>query len=296
MVLADGQWSYNGLTFGEGCPIMVNRADGFEGFESRTSDADQPRADGALRGVDYVAPRTVSLELNAWEPDGDGSVYEALWASVRSAFAPSRTEDSPLVFKRPGQPERLIYCRPIVLTRSESWDRFGRYGYPPVVLRAVNPRLYSTVQRNTNLLPYASSSGGMDWPVTDWPIDFTGGFQTETVIQNDGTADAFPLLRFYGPTIGTCTGVTVTNSTTGQVLQISTTLLSGQILTADMEAAVTGANRLVVDIGGSSRYGSWALPRAPFAIAPGSNTLRFQITGTSTDVVCNIAWRSTWMD
>jgi hypothetical protein len=296
MPLLDGTYSYGGLVFGDGCDIMVNRAEGFEGFEVRTSDSDAPRGDGGLRGLDYVAPRTLAFELNAWEADGDGTTYEGLWASVRSAFRPSRSLDQELVFKRPGAPERLVRCRPIQLARVANWDRFNRYGYPPVVLRAMDPRIYSTEVRTTNLSLYSSSSGGLDWPVTEWPVDFTGGFQTETVVQNDGTAEAFPLLRFYGPTIGTCTAVTVTNSTTGQVLQIITPLVTGQILTADMEAAVTGANRLVVEIGGSSRYGAWGLPREPFALAPGSNTLRFQVTGTSTDVVANVTWRSTWMD
>lgn len=296
MALMDEQYSFRGLVFGEGCDLMVNRAEGFEGFEVRTSDSDQPRNDGGLRGLDYVAPRTLAFELSAWEPDGDGTAYEGLWSLVRGAFKPSRDTDYDLLFKRPGAPERLIRCRPISLVRVEEWRRFNRYGYPPVVLRAVDPRIYSAELHMANVPVFASIQGGTELPVTEFPVDFTGGSQTELGVQNDGTADAYPLIRFYGPATGTCTGVTLTNSTTGQVFQVSTTITSGQILTADMEAAVTGANGLVISLGGSSRYGSWALPREPFALAPGSNTLRFQVTGTSTDVACNVAWRSTWMD
>lgn len=296
MPLADGQYGFGTLVFGEGCDIMVNNAEGFEGFEVRSSDSDQPRGDGGLRGLDYVAPRTVAFELVAWEPDLDGSLYEAVWASIRATFRPSRTEDGELTFKRAGQPERLIRCRPVQLVRREDWKRFNRYGFPPVVLRAVDPRIYSTEVRSQNVSIFATTSGGAELPVTEFPVDFTGGTQTELVVQNDGTADAFPLLRFYGPTVGTCTAVKLTNSTTGQVFEVVTPIATGQILTGDMEAAVTGSERLVVALDGSSRYGSWALPREPFALAPGSNTLRFEVTGTSTDVICNVTWRSTWMD
>lgn len=296
MSLSDLQWSYNGLTFGEGTGYYVNRAEGFEGFDTRTSDSDQPRGDGSIRGLDYVAARIVAFELAIIETaDSDGSIYEGLYSALRSAFAPSRSADLPLVFKRPGQPERQINCRPIQLARSEQFRRYNRYGFPPVLLRAADPRIYSSALHTATVPIYAATAGGMDFPVTDYPVDFTGGTQTEFVVTNAGAATAYPLVRFYGPVTGTCTGVTLTNTTTGDVLTITTTITTGQILTADMGAAVNGADSLVISLDGSSRYGSWSLPRAAFGFAPGSNTLRFQVTGTSTDVVCNVAHRDTWL-
>ncbi len=296
MTLLDEQYAYRGLTFGAGTDYHVNRAEGFEGFESRTSDSDQPRNDGGLRGLDYVAPRTVSVELAMVEEDATGSGYETKWANVRSAFVPSLILDYPLSFKRPGQPERQINCRPIQLVRVEEHKNFNRRGFPPVVLRAVDPRIYSVEEHTGNVPVYSGSSGGIDWSVTNWPVDFSGGFQVEFPAHNAGTADAYPLVRFYGPIVGTCTGVTLTNTTTGLVLAIATTVTTGQILTADMTAAVNGTNSLVISLGGSSRYGSWTLPRTPFALAPGTNNLKFQVTGTSTDMICNVTWRDTWLD
>jgi hypothetical protein len=295
MALTDLQWSYRGLTFGEGTTYFVNTAEGFEGFDTRTSDADQPRGDGGIRGLDYVAARTLAFELALIETaDLDGSIYEGLYAAVRAAFAPSLSQDYPLVFKRPGLPERQINCRPIQLSRSEKFLRFNRFGFPPVVLRAVDPRIYATTVQTVSVPVYAASIGGVDLPA-ELPLDFTGGAQIEVQATNNGTANAYPLIRFYGPTTGTVTGVTLTNSTTGDVLQISTTITTGQILTADMTAAVTGSNSLVVSLDGSSRYGSWALPRTAFPLAPGSNSLRFQVTGTSTDALCAVTWSDTWI-
>jgi hypothetical protein len=273
----------------------VNWAEGFEGFDARTSDSDNPRGDGAIRGLDYVAPRTVAFELSVIEYYGQDDTYEDYWNEVRTAFRPSREGDSELTFKRPGMPERMIRCRPIQLTRKEEYKRYNIVGFPPVVLRAVDPRIYSTETHSVLLQPYSASIGGVDLP-NDLPINFGVGSQIEVNADNEGNADAYPLVRFYGPTAGTVEGVTLTNVTTGDVLEVTTDVLTNQILTADMTAAVTGTNNLVISLDDSTRYGAWQLPRKAFALAPGSNTLRFEVDGTSTDAQCLVQWRDTWMD
>jgi hypothetical protein len=294
MALDDFQFSYGGLTFGDDTNYFVDHFEGIEGFDTRISDSDQPRNDGAIRGLDYLAPKTIAFTLALAQPTEVD--YESRWADIRAAFTPSRTADNPLVFKRPGQDERYINCRPIQLLRVENYLSFDQVGHPPVVLRAVDPRIYSTTQRSGNATVFAAVQGGMDWSVTNWPVDFTGGSQNLLVVTNNGTAEAYPLVRFFGPTVGTVTGVTMTNLTNGSVLQITTTITTGQILSADMTAAVTGANALVISLSGANRYGNWTVPRTAFSLSPGSNVLRFQVTGTSTDAVANLTWRDTWLD
>lgn len=298
MSLADLTYSYRDLVFGQGCEVMVQSVEGFEGFEVRSSDSDQPRGDGGIRGLDYVAPRTVAFTLTLAElEDLDGSIYEGLWSTVRSTFRPSRATDYDLVFKRPGQSERLIRCRPISLGRTEEYLSFNRVGSAPVVLRAVDPRIYSNDLHHATVPIYSPgmTGGGTSFPI-DWGVDFAAGVRTEFVAENDGNADAYPFVRFYGPASGTVTAVRLENTTTGQILDIDAAVPNGSILDADMEAAATGANRLVVSMDGETRYGHWSLPREPFALAPGSNTLKYTVTGTSTDAVCSLSWRDTWLD
>jgi hypothetical protein len=292
--LADYTFNYNGLTFGDGTGYFVDHHEGLEGFDTRVSDSDQPRGDGGIRGLDYVAPRVVAFTLALGETSDIS--YETRWQALRAAFLPSRSADLPLTFKRPGQPERIVNCRPVQLTRVEEYLHFDQIGHPPLVLRAVDPRIYSSAQYNATATTYAAVGGGLDWSVGNWPVDYTGGSQNLLAITNNGTAPAYPLIRFFGPTFGTCTGVTLTNITNGSVLAIATTVTTGQILTADMTAAITGANTSVIDLSGSGRYGSWTVPRTPFSLSPGSNVLEFQVTGTSTDCVANIAWRDTWLN
>lgn len=292
--LADHTYSFNGLIFGDGQTIMVDHAEGFEGFDIRQSDSDQPRNDGAIRGLDYVAARTLAFTLSLGETNG--TAYETDWATLRAAINPSRSLDQALTFKRPGQPERFVNCRPIQLTRVQEYLQFDQVGHPPLVFRAVDPRIYSTTQYSQNGTVFATTGGGFDWPVVNWGIDFTAGLQNFLSVSNAGSAEAYPLIRFYGPTVGTCTGVTLTNLTNGTSIAITTSITTGQILTADMTAAVTGANTSVIDLSGSGRYGSWTVPRAPFSLSPGNNTLKFQITGTSTDCIVNLSWYDTWLD
>jgi hypothetical protein len=292
--LADYTYNYNGLIFGQGTSYMVDHAEGFEGFDVRQSDSDQPRNDGAIRGLDYVSARTVAFTLSLGETSDTS--YEARWAALRAAFLPSRSTDLPLTFKRPGQVERYVNCRPIQFARVEEYLHFDQIGHPPLVLRAVDPRIYASVVQTANATVFSPVAGGMDWPVANWPVDYTGGTQNLLAVTNNGTAEAYPLVRFFGPTVGTVTGVTLTNLTNGSVLAISTTMATGDILTADMTAAVTGANSLIISLGGSSRYGSWTVPRTAFSISPGSNVLKFQVTGTSTDAIANVTWQDTWMD
>lgn len=294
MALLDGQFSYGGLVFGDGTDYHIDHAEGFEGYDTRVSDSDQPRNDGGIRGLDYVAPRLVAFTLALGA--ADSSTYESRWAAIRAAFLPSRSLDMPLTFKRPGQVERFVSCRPITLTRVQEYLSFDQIGRVPLAARAVDPRIYSSVQYSQNATVYATTGGGMNWPVTLWPVNYTGGMQSLLSIVNNGTAPAYPLIRFYGPLTNTCTGVTLTNRTNGSVLAINTTILTGQILTADMTAAVTGANTSVIDLSGSSRYGSWVVPRTPFSLSPGDNVITFQVTGSSTDCLCNLTWRDTWMD
>lgn len=292
--LADETFEYRGLTFGQNCDIQVNSATGFHGYEVRTSDSDQPRGDGAIRGLDFVNPRILQFKLHIWEPDIDGQLYEQFWQQVRSAFRPSRSDDFPLFFKRPGQPEQFIRCRPIQLTRDENWTTYNRYGYPPVNLRAVDPRIYGTEEQQQIVPGFSLNRTGVDLPHVEFPMDWTTPGQSESIVQNDGNDYAWPLVRFYGPATGTTTAVAIENTTTGQVSSITTAIAPNQILTQDNEAAVTGADRLVVQLDGATRYASWGLPREPFALAPGDNTIRFTYTGQAP--TCLMTWRSTSMD
>jgi Phage tail protein len=158
-----------------------------------------------------------------------------------------------------------------------------------------DPRLYSAVLQQASLTVFVAGSLALDFTVgagadlaldftvgsgADIAVDFTGtassGLQT---ITNLGAVDTYPIFVF-SPATG-ISSFSVTNQTTGQVLTINQSVVAGQTLIADMQAAATGMSSgvasLPISIGGTSVYGSWQAPRTPFRLVPGPNVLRFDV-------------------
>lgn len=283
------RYTYRGLEFGELCDVAVAQVDGLAGYESRAGDRELPRDHGDIPGEQFVAARQIGFQL--WIHDNHAAV-EQLLNDVREAFAVTGFTDE-LVFARPGQPERMVRCRPVAVTRTEA-PLGTTVARPAVALKAHDPRIYAAVEESVAVPLYTPSGGAIDYPV-DYPKNFAAGAVLDAVATNDGQAYAYPLVRFYGPTVGTVTGVLLQNLTTGEDLDISATILAGQVLTFDGTAWVTANGDEVVHIDGASRYGDWTQPRVPLRLAPGSNVLRFTLTGSSTDARCLVTWRSTWL-
>ena len=129
----------------------------------------------------------------------------------------------------------------------------------------------------------------------DWEVDFTGaGTGSDVVVNNAGNANAYPIVKFFGPIAGTCLGILLQNLTTDVDLSIGSTITTGQVLTADMDSRIRGMGTRVIDLSGASRYGDWDLPRDTFYLQPGDNVIRFSLLGgTSTDVTASLTWRDT---
>lgn len=283
------RYTYRGLTFGELCDVAVAEVDGLAGYETRSGDQEMPRGHGAIAGPQYVTARQILFHL--WIHDNHAEV-ETLLAEVREAFAATGESDE-LVFARPGMPERMVRCRPAAITRTET-PLGTTVARPSVVLVAHDPRIYSAVEHSTLVPIYTPSGGVLNYPV-NYAKNWSAGTVAEAVVDNAGSADAYPLVRFYGPTVGTVESVTLANLTTGETLTISADILTGQVLYFDGTAWVTANGDQVVHIDGASRYGDWEQPHIPLSLAPGSNVLRFTLDGTSTDARCLVTWRSTWL-
>ena len=294
MAIADFQMKYNGLVFGLDTDIGITDVTGFDDLDVGLGDSPIPRGDGDVPGLSRAKARDIQLTLRA---KGEKRSDE-LANTILDAFAAfsMRNEPLPLYLKDPGFEEVFVYARPIgrVMGRKPTTT----FGSTPLVIRmkAADPRIYSTVEKAHTLYEFSASGGGLDYNV-DYGKEFVGAGSGLATLVNDGNGNAYPLLRFYGPTSGTVTGVTLTNLTTGQTLVINSTILTGQTLTADMRRMIAADPTDVpyINLDGSTRYGDWQLPRVPFYLAPGSNSIKYEITGTSTDAPCVINYRSTWL-
>lgn len=270
MALSDYQMSYNGLTFGAGTDIGIVEVFGLDGFTVGLGDSPIPRGDGDIVGFGRAKSRSIVLELQASGAKRSTALADTLTGAL-DAFAMSQ-DPLPLGFKEPGFDEAFVYARPTgrIVPRKPTLTFTNR----PFTIRlqVADPRVYSEALTTTNFLN-----------------------TTPIVLTNDGNTPSHPLITFYGPTSGTVTAVHLTNSTTGQVLDIDTTMLSGEILTADMGGIVTVSPTTdpYINLDGVNKYGDWALPREPFYLAPGNNSVAFTVTGTSTNATCTVKHRDT---
>lgn len=275
-----------GAVFGDRTNIDVVRVQGLHSQTIRSGNRLLPRSHGASPGLHLLDQKIISFELEI--PD------RQQYVDFLSIFRSTEIQEGELHWKMPELPQSFHRAR--VVARNEEQTGLTT-GLIPVTIafECADPRIYDAAERSILLRGYNPTSGGVEWDI-EWEVDFTSGISTEgqdVVAHNAGYEKAYPLIRFFGPTVGTCTGVKIENFTTGEDIEINTAVLTGQILVADMSARIRGTGALMIQIDGASRYGDWELPRNTFYLAPGDNVLRFTMTGSSTDMLATLNWRDT---
>jgi len=295
MAGVDYQYEYRGLTFGMGTDYPIISVEGLEDDAVRMGDAVIPRRGGDIQGLHVAASRSIVMEIGVRGTPGSTTMRAKIQALI-DAFQHSDDAHA-LKFQEPGMDQRYVSARPV----GRVAKRNGRYKFTAVHkvrLKLADPRTYAVVGDSEILPHYSATGGGLDYAITDYGKDYTVDASSEVVVTNDGNADAYPVLQFFGPTVGTVTQVTLTNTTTDESVVFDTTILTGQILTADMHSIVTVApsDQHVVRLGSTNKYSEWAQPRTPFKLVAGDNVLRFEITGgTSTDATCAVNFKDTWL-
>jgi len=296
MASSDYQIEYRSLVMGLGTNYHISSIDGLEDDAVRIGDAAIPRAGGDIPGLHVASSRQIVLNVRVIGDRGSDALRDDIQALI-DAFQHA-DDEYPLYFKEPGfDDRRFVWARPAGrVSRRDPRQPF----LPSFTLRLklADPRAYRETADQDTLIVYSASGGGMDYDVTDYGKDYTVDPAAEVVMVNDGNAKAWPLIRFYGPTVGTIDEVTLTNVTTGGELVLATSILSSQILTVDMHNIVTvkPSDEHVIRLGSTNKYTDWQQPREPFYLQPGSNTLRYEVTsGTSTDAICVVTFNDTWL-
>ncbi len=289
-VLKDYQFWFGGVSesgkvFGIDTEIDVVTTQGIEEIRVRTGTRPLPRDDGSIPGLHMVASKDVIFGLDIL---GDTEYYDFL-----EALVPKRNEEGEFHWKFPDIEQKFMRAR--MFARTDKRTGFTNSKIPmTLIFEIADPRIYGLVKETHNINVFQVPTEGIDFEI-DFGVDFaiTAGGGFDVVHTHDGNSDAYPLVRFFGPTTGTCTAVKLSNLTTGIDLEVNATLLTGQILVCDMDARKRGTGIRVIEIEGASRYGDWVLPRDTFYFQPGDNLIRLEITGTSTDVIAVTNWRAT---
>lgn len=274
------QFRLNGLLVGDNTPYAVNSHEGLYGYSMRTSDDDQSRGDGALRGVDLQSARHVLFEI---EVGGTETEVEQLLGVLYRTLAPQRDVDWELVWRHPSQAARMIRCRPVEMPRQVD-DTRTKLAPQPVQLRAADPRHYSAVAKRVEVAVT---------PAGEAPV--------YTTVTNDGNIAAYPRITIVGPPTGQAVSrIELVNASGLVTFDVQMTLPARGVLVGDMEARVTGAPRSTITLDGQSKYGSWQLPREPFRldadpfVTNGDNQLYLRTEPPGAPVTCTLDYRDTW--
>jgi len=275
--LGVGQGVYGDLVFGEGTDWPVLAAENLLAYESRIADTPIPQRDGDMVNGRWAAGRIVVLPFKILGLT-EHAARRTEWLSAFRADDPR--EEHWLVFKDHGG-TYLVRAR--VARRRVEQTPFGARALSSnavVELKLADPRVYDGEDWLQTAIPSygAGAGGGFNLPVAQLPINMTAPTGGGTVFENTGQSTAYPLIRVTA--VGSSmTAFELANLTTGQVVEVNTTVTAGQTLVIDMDGLIRAAAGPHIHIEGSSRYGSWVHPREPWGLAPGFNNLLVTVAG-----------------
>ena len=275
--LSNWQFSYQGLTFGQGQSIKVAHVTGLGDLaEVRNGDQSRPRDHGQLVGLDLFGGRDVTFDLEAESSTGQ---VETTLLTLAQVTSPGLTTEQPLWFQLPGQPLLAVMCRP--RKRTLPWDvgyMIGNVAQVSVQFHATDPRIYTAGASVTVGLP--SPTAGLKFPVT-FPLTFGTTTPNGVTVTNSGNVESRPVLVISGPV----TNPSVQNASisTNPVLTFSNPGQSGYTVAAGDQLVVDlDSHSILYYVGGVSSgtapasRGSWLVSGSTWwDLQPGANLIQF---------------------
>lgn len=278
----DYAFTYQGLSFGNGTQMQLEKAVGLEDLPPvKVGDVQRSQKPGSFAGVDYPDPRVIGIDLLIF--DGATPIRTLLESLKAVTITVEGQTLLPLVFQVPGNTSRRVYVRPRRRLIPIDLDYSFRKAHAALEFLAVDPRIYDdTLTALSTTLP--SGSAGLTFNAT---ADFsfggavTGGFVT-----------AINLGNYRAPWTATIPGP-VTNPSIqhvglGVALNFTGTVNTGESLVIDSDAQTVLLN------GTASRY-SWLNPGSQwFEVLPGTNTINFR-AGSGAGGTNQFNFRSAWL-
>lgn len=292
--LTDWQYDLGGVLIGKGTSVNIIETTGLGRPPVRDNDVDQPSMDGQWAGPDYWAGRQIQIDAAIKIP-GDPDACQDVIASLQAV---SDTADVRLVggqgmtlrIKRPGRPVKRLTGR---LRKLDPEDRQIIHGYVPLDLEFVahDPTFYADTESTTEIPLGWLTGGGFAAPVVA-PIyvqDGTVAADRPGWVTNQGSADAWPIIRITGP----CSNVSVIHVPTGRILAMPTlTLAAGRWVELDTRP---GYRTVTWDNGGNaSAYLSAGSRIDLFSLPPGESEMRWTAFDSTNTARMRLTWRDAY--
>ncbi|WP_448333495.1 phage distal tail protein [Streptomyces sp. DSM 41534] len=289
--LADWQHELGGVLIGAGTSVQVRAIEGLGQPPVRTSDVEPPSEDGLWIGRDYYGGRVVRIDAAVRVIGNPAGVLDQLAALQDAADTPAvrggggTTMD--LRLKLPGRPARTVRGR---LRKCEPDLTQMIHGFAPVDIEfQAADHLYYADDVGTTSIPLGLlTSGGLTFPLA-FPFTIAGdplAVGRPGWLEVEGTAPAWPVLRFNGP----CANPTVTHVASGRTLTVETTLADGEWVEVDTRP---GWRTVLRENGGSA-------PLAPksrideFVLSPGLNEIQWTATDPTLTSTLAVTWWPTY--
>jgi phage-related protein len=214
-------------------------------------------------GRGYAAGGTAAIEVLA-------DALKAAWAPVRAGTLPLTVEIASAA--------RILNGRPIAMELDLDGALFG-IGRALLTFEATDPRFYAASL--STLVLGLTVGGGMTFPLT-FPLTFGAGSDSDGSAVNAGNTDAPWTATIVGPV----TNPTITLGDTGEFIEIDGDIPTGSTLVID------SATQSIL-LNGSPRQSWQTLLSKWWALAPGTNTIRYRAASGSGS--CTLNWRSAWL-
>ena len=293
--LADWQYDIGGVLIGVGTSVNVIEATGLGRPPVRESDVDQPSMDGQFAGPDYWAGRQIQIDAAISIPGNPAACHDMVAALQAATDAASVRlvggQGMTLRIKRPGRPVKQLNVR---ARRLDPEYKQVIHGYVPIDLEflAHDPTFYADADSSTTLPLGWLTGGGFAAPVVA-PIyvqDGTVAADRPGWVTNQGSADAWPILRITGP----CANVTITHVASGRSLAFPTlNLTAGRWIEIDTRP---GYRTVTWDNGGNaSAYLSPGSRIDQFSLPPGQSEMRWTAFDNTNTATLRVTWRDAYI-
>ena len=292
--ITDWQFDLGGVLIGAGTSVNIIEVTGLGRPPVRDNDVDQPSMDGQWAGPDYWAGRQLQFDAAIKVPGDPAACYDMVAALQAATDAASVRlvggQGMTLRIKRPGAVVKQLTVR---ARKVDPEYKQVIHGYVPLDMEFVahDPTFYADDVSTTEIPLGWLTGGGFAAPVVA-PIyvqDGTVAADRPGWVTNQGTADAWPIIRITGP----CANVTVIHADSGRTLALPTlNLLAGQWVEIDTRP---GYRTITRDNGGNaSAYLSPSSRIDLFSLPPGQSEMRWTAFDNTNTARMSVTWRDAY--
>lgn len=250
---------------------------------TRVVSTEAPDADGTIDTTTLIGARTVTLKVRL--VPRNGFVPAVLEQRLRQ-FTAARLRPT-MTITRTGLPSQRLTLR-----RGPFSAPIEQATFEDVTVQWVAPLGVLESSALNTALVYA---GGGAVTGRAYSLTFSRVYPTTVpdgtgVVVNNGTTDAYPLLRLYGPS----TDPVIDNLTQGRSLVFaSLTVAAGDFIEIDLRNKTIYLNGDPT----ASRYSKLSFPTSKWwTLSPGANTIRYHpATYTVSTTVAELSWRDLYL-